>query len=516
MPAKAVPAEGRRNEGPLEHPAHCIAWDGDHGTVELDTEQGGVLEVQQSQLWQWTLAPNLQPKKLTADKVKMGPGDRCVVARSPVNGSVQAVQLIVRFTGKISSRPSSSVGQIEPDEQWRKEAGAKVFLRLSEIAGVHTSNRVVSRARVTLNVAPAMALRLGALQLPDVGERVEFQLALNPERADRLWAAEVTMIEPSVLAMTPPTQRTAASSIAAASPRVTVADADTSTSEPVDRTGGQSPGVRVYVRNVSPNTEWLTLLRVLSTAGEVGHGQLLTDGQGRSRGMAVAHYTSVEAAQQAVHLLNNAELDGQRLSVSLDSRALPAAAAQPIVSAPVQQVTARRGFQPGRRVYVGRLPADVGWRELSELFAGCGELVHVQTPFDIRGRSRGFGIVEFASVESASSAIRKYARYLASLGLAPNLPSTFYGTERHPPFHCLASIRAHILRIMSHRLENAEIRGQKLILRDDTVVVSARPTNRLYVGNLSPAVTWQVYRACVSVKLQWCQDCVRHPKSLRC
>ena len=215
-----------------------------------------------------------------------------------------------------------------------------------------------------------------------------------------------------------------------------------------------SHNVRVYVRNLSPTTEWQTLLRVLSSAGDVLQGGLLTDGAGRSRGMAVAHFADVEGAQQAVQLLNNAELEGQRLAVALDSRvpqaggaAGPTSPSAASAASPQPQSAARRGFQPGRRVYVGRLPTDVNWRDLSELLGPFGDLVHVQVPFDRSGRTRGFGVVEFGSAEGAAAAIRK--------------------------------------------LEHPEVRGQKVILRDDAAVVGAKPSNKLYVGNLSPSVSWQ-------------------------
>ena len=86
-------------------------------------------------VWQWAVGSNLQPKKLTGDAVQIAPGDRCVAALDPKEGAIQAVQKIVRFPGKIATRPSASVGQIEPDEAVRGVAGAKVFLRLSEVAG---------------------------------------------------------------------------------------------------------------------------------------------------------------------------------------------------------------------------------------------------------------------------------------------------------------------------------------------------------------------------------------------
>lgn len=157
---------------------------------------------------------------------------------------------------------------------------------------------------------------------------------------------------------------------------------------------------------------------MLSTAGEVVGGQLQTDPNGRSRGEAIAQLASVAAAQQAVEMLHNAELDGQRLSVSLESR--PSCSC----SAPPSSTTSRQGLQPGRRVYVGRLPADTSWREVQEIFGPFGEIVQLQLPRDRNARSRGFGIIEYSASESAGVAVRK--------------------------------------------LQHVELRGRKLVVRDDT------------------------------------------------
>ena len=115
----------------------------------------------------------------------------------------------------------------------------------------------------------------GAQQLPAVGERVEFHLMPNPERADRLWAAEVVPVE-----------------------------ADSLSAQPIGR----------------------------STAVATGGGTEASD-----------------------------------------------TASQPTAPGAQATDTAALGtFDPRRRIYVGRLPAEAMWRDLQELFAPFGELLHVQ------------------------------------------------------------------------------------------------------------------------------------------
>ena len=115
----------------------------------------------------------------------------------------------------------------------------------------------------------------------------------------------------------------------------------------------------------------------------------------------------------------------------------------------------RRTFQPGARVYVGRLPMEATWRELSELFAGFGELVHVQLPCDEAGRRRGHGVVELGSAEAAAAACDK--------------------------------------------LELAELMGAQLVVRRDERVVNERGGARLFVGNLHPTVTELMLRQHIKI-----------------
>lgn len=330
--SKAVSAEGRRNtDGPLAVPAHVTKFADGEGMLELEADvpqlEESTLAFKKSHVWHWALSSNQQPRRVVGDAVSVGAGIRCVVEIKSATGALQSVQTLPRLTGRVASRASPQVGQIEPDEAHKAVAAAKVFLRLSEMSD--------------------------ALQLPAVGERVDFHLAPNPDRSDRLLAADVMPLEDNTLARQP-ISRTAA----------------------VTDTGAGSAAE--------------------ATSPSGGGG-----GFGNGAGGA------------------------------------PTAAA-------------KRSYQPGCRVYVGRLPAEVGWRELSELFAGFGELLHVQLPLDDAGRRRGFGLVELEKPEAAAAAIDK--------------------------------------------LQLTEIKGQQLVVRDDEVVVNERANTVVYVGNLAPLVTWQVLK----------------------
>jgi len=341
MSHKAVVADGKRSEGPSEYMGKCLSADGGVYSVELLSDPPRELELSHSLLWQWAVAPSMKPKRLSGDAVRMEVGDRCIVAIwDERGGEVESVQLLRRMAGRIADRASAVAGQIEPDEAFRAVAGSRLFLKVSEILGAH--------------------------QLPPLGERVEFVLAPNPERADRLWASEVTLLNPSALAALSPGRKT----------------------------GGAKP---------EPPS---------GTPLAPSHG-----GGASARGAAAAGPARVKAESSPVG---------------------------------VGEEPVRNGYLPGRRIYVGNLPPEVTWRELGHFFteAKSGPLLHVVTPLDARGRPRGFGVVELPTTEAAAAALRAFAG-------------------------------------------GAELRGSRVIARDDTALVQAAGSTTVYVSNLAPTTTWQ-------------------------
>jgi RNA recognition motif-containing protein len=58
-------------------------------------------------------------------------------------------------------------------------------------------------------------------------------------------------------------------------------------------------------------------------------------------------------------------------------------------------------------VFVGNLPWDVVWQELKDFARSCAgvEVARADVPLNDAGRSRGFGILEFASAGDAAKAI---------------------------------------------------------------------------------------------------------------
>jgi len=59
------------------------------------------------------------------------------------------------------------------------------------------------------------------------------------------------------------------------------------------------------------------------------------------------------------------------------------------------------------RVYVGNLAYEVGWQDLKDHMKSVGNVVHADVLKGRDGRSRGSGIVEFATAGEAQAAIEQ-------------------------------------------------------------------------------------------------------------
>ncbi|KAL9576008.1 MAG: hypothetical protein Q9212_007472 [Teloschistes hypoglaucus] len=68
----------------------------------------------------------------------------------------------------------------------------------------------------------------------------------------------------------------------------------------------------------------------------------------------------------------------------------------------------KRGSAPVSSIYIGNLFFDVKEQDLRDEFSKCGEIESIKLIMDNRGLSKGFGYVNFTSVEAASAAIRDY------------------------------------------------------------------------------------------------------------
>ena len=66
------------------------------------------------------------------------------------------------------------------------------------------------------------------------------------------------------------------------------------------------------------------------------------------------------------------------------------------------------GATNASRLYVGNIPWSTTVEDLRDLFADCGGVRDVDIPTGRQGRSRGYGIVEFATEADALAAQGRY------------------------------------------------------------------------------------------------------------
>jgi len=161
---------------------------------------------------------------------------------------------------------------------------------------------------------------------------------------------------------------------------------------------------RVYVGNLSWDVSWQDLKDHMRQAGDVEFVDVLTYSDGRSSGGGIVQYSSAKEAQAAIRDLTDSDLKGRLIFVREDR----------------EQAGVTRGNQGNARVsngnqsnvnggatvYVGNLSWDVSWQDLKDHMRLAGEVTHADVMMFPDGRSKGCGLVTYASAKEARAAIR--------------------------------------------------------------------------------------------------------------
>jgi RNA recognition motif-containing protein len=130
---------------------------------------------------------------------------------------------------------------------------------------------------------------------------------------------------------------------------------------------------------------------------------VMTGPDGRSKGCGVVEFDTVEGAQKAVLTLNNTELNGRQIFVREDREEGRSTAALGSPSGGSHFSSGEKS--QSHRVYVGNLSWDVAWQDLKDHMREAGEVLHAEVITEANGRSKGCGIVEYATEEEAQEAI---------------------------------------------------------------------------------------------------------------
>ena len=168
-------------------------------------------------------------------------------------------------------------------------------------------------------------------------------------------------------------------------------------------------GRRVYVGNLSWDVSWADLKdHMKSTGYEVTRADVMTNHDGRSKGCGIVEFASAEGARNAVLTLNDTELMGRQIFVREDREGKGSGQA---ASGGEVKGSSSGGNSSGavnaqsRRCYVGNLSWDVAWQDLKDHMRSEGDVVFAEVMTDPDGRSKGCGIVEYATAEEAHNAI---------------------------------------------------------------------------------------------------------------
>lgn len=186
---------------------------------------------------------------------------------------------------------------------------------------------------------------------------------------------------------------------------------------------------RVYVGNLAWEVTSQDLSDHMKSGGlDVKSANVLTSPDGRSKGCGIVEFASSEVANQAVQTMNDSELKGRQIFVREDrgerrttgtggtgGRSFDRSFGGGGRGRGRNSSYSGRGgrfnnFTPSetskdRRVYVGNLSWEVAWQDLKDHMVEAGEVVRAEVIKEPNGRSKGCGIVEFASDEGAKKAI---------------------------------------------------------------------------------------------------------------
>ncbi|KAF7136656.1 hypothetical protein CNMCM5793_005934 [Aspergillus hiratsukae] len=163
----------------------------------------------------------------------------------------------------------------------------------------------------------------------------------------------------------------------------------------------------LFVGNLSWNVDEEWLRQEFETFGELSGVRIVTDREsGRSRGFGYVEYASAADAAKAFAAKKDTEIDGRKINLDY-------ASGRPANNDNNNQDRAQaraRNFgdqasPESDTLFVGNIPFSANEDSVSELFGQSGTIVGIRLPTDPEsGRPKGFGYVQFASVDEARQA----------------------------------------------------------------------------------------------------------------
>jgi len=161
----------------------------------------------------------------------------------------------------------------------------------------------------------------------------------------------------------------------------------------------------IFVRNLPWSTTNDELREFFSSnlKFEVTSAEVQFNKQGRSKGWALVSFANAEGAQAAINTLNDADFTSGDNTRQLQIREDRGAKA-PRVGGNGAAGAAPVEAEPSTSLFVGNLPWRTSWQDLKDMFSDYNvQYTTIKTGYD--GRSRGYGIARFDTIEEAEKAI---------------------------------------------------------------------------------------------------------------
>ena len=174
--------------------------------------------------------------------------------------------------------------------------------------------------------------------------------------------------------------------------------------------GGKGGGGKnVYVGNLTWTVSWQDLKDHFKTIGPVLNADVMQEPDGRSKGCGLVTFQNAKDADRAINELHDTEINGRNIFVREDR------------DAPGGGGGGKGGGGGGSSstVYVGNLSYHTAWQDLKDLCKEVGTVLHADVMMEEDGRSKGCGLVKFATAHGQTLVV--LAAAAAALATYPRL-----------------------------------------------------------------------------------------------
>ncbi|PWN35972.1 uncharacterized protein FA14DRAFT_122073 [Meira miltonrushii] len=168
-----------------------------------------------------------------------------------------------------------------------------------------------------------------------------------------------------------------------------------------------APGAQLYIGNLPYSAGWQDLKDMFRAAGNVVRADINIGPDGRSKGSGIVVFANPEDAQNAISQFNGTDWNGRPIEVRED-RFAGSAGGFGFGGASERNLPPA---EPSQQIFVKNLPWSTSNEDLVELFQTTGKVDEAEVLIE-GTRSKGVGVVQFASISDAETSIAKFQGYV--------------------------------------------------------------------------------------------------------